>query len=251
MIKEATLFSHRHQGAQNLSCGLDFLCEGRDTVVRKTDRRKGAARYMIVLMVLFGTLVCTHDHARADFNGDGFADAVVGSGFGFNNNRVCLGNGCGDFTCSNVDDNSFQGFTPAVGDMNNDGLPDVVFASVLPGFDRICLNAGNVGENGEWEGFECQETSLLQSTLDVALGFVDEDQNLDAVFAGPRAESSTLLNIVALGDGVGGYKEFIFLPGLVVDTRGVAVGDVDHNGLLDAVFANATFEDDLSGRNQV
>ena len=58
--------------------------------------------------------------ALVNFNGDGFADAVFGSGLANSNNRVCLGDGCGSFTCSNVDDGSIFGTTPAVGYMNND-----------------------------------------------------------------------------------------------------------------------------------
>ena len=212
--------------------------------------RRVGQRVVLVLLLLLGSLIWNEGLAEADFNGDGFADAVFGSGFGFRNNKVCLGEGDGNFTCHNVDDESRQGWGPAVGDMNNDGLPDVVFSSLLPGFDNICLNAGE-GVNGEWGGFECHETSLNEVTIDVALGYVDDDQNLDAVYAVPLAQFSDLTNVVALGDGAGGYKELIFLQNVTVDSRGVALGDVDHNGLLDAVFATSTVDATLAGENQV
>ena len=74
----------------------------------------------------------------------------------------------------------------------------------------------------------------------VALGAVDGDNNLDVVFGDEGRR-----NRVCLGDGSGGFtcKD---VSTDTNDTNGVALGDVDRDGDLDAVFANA-----FSQRNRV
>ena len=250
MVRQVSQPTFRHSVTHTPANWLHLFWGKKNEVVPLTWTGQVGQRIVLVITLLLGSVIWNEGRAVADFNGDGFADAVFGSGFGFSNNKVCLGDNGGNFTCRNVDDESTQGFGPAVGDMNNDGWPDVVFASLLPGFDRICLNAG-VGVNGEWGGFNCNVALVDQATLDVALGYVDDDQYLDAVYASPRSEASRLTNIVALGDGAGGYKELIFLRDVTVDSRGVALGDVDHNGLVDAVFATSTADPTLPGENQV
>jgi uncharacterized repeat protein (TIGR01451 family) len=66
----------------------------------------------------------------------------------------------------------------------------------------------------------------------VALGFVNGDTTLDAVFANV-GES----NRVCLGDGVGGFA-CSDVSGDTFSSDGVALGDVDDDTNLDAVFAN-------------
>ena len=74
---------------------------------------------------------------------------------------------------------------------------------------------------------------VLPLSVDVALGGLDGDGNLDAVFA-----NSLQQNSVCLGDGAGGFT----CSDVGTDTkesRGVALGMVDGDTNLDAVFANS------------
>ena len=67
---------------------------------------------------------------------------------------------------------------------------------------------------------------------DVALGFVDGDSNLDAIFG------NISNNRVCLGNGAGGFT-CSNVSGDTNDSERVALGDVDNNSTLDAVFANS------------
>lgn len=69
-------------------------------------------------------------------------------------------------------------------------------------------------------------------TLGVALGFVDGDNHLDAVFANRNNP-----NLVCLGDGAGSFA----CSNIVEETIksfGVALGFIDSDQNLDAIFAN-------------
>jgi putative cell wall-binding protein len=81
-------------------------------------------------------------------NVDGDLDAVFANG---QNNRVCLGNGLGGFTCSDVSTDTNASSNVAVGDVNRDGDPDAVFANGGQR-NRVCLGDGS-------GGFTCSDVS--------------------------------------------------------------------------------------------
>jgi hypothetical protein len=117
--------------------------------------------------------------------------------------------------------------------VNDDDHPDVVFArgGVT---NRVCLGRGD----GTFR--DCADVgSETEDSLAVALGDVNGDGKLDAVFANveriPAADPPTR-NRVCLGDGAGGFACQQVSP----DSNrfhGVALGDVNEDSNVDALFA--------------
>ena len=139
---------------------------------------------------------------------------------------MCLGNGMGGFTCSDVSTDENYTRSVALGFVDGDENLDAVFANTAAQRNRVCLGDGA-------GGFTCSDVSADEdSTYRVALGFVDGDENLDAVFANSQFQR----NRVCLGDGMGGFT----CSDVSTDenvTRRVALGFVDGDQNLDAVFA--------------
>jgi carbon monoxide dehydrogenase subunit G len=139
-------------------------------------------------------------------------------------NRVCLGDGSGGFTCSDVSADVNWSFGVALGFVDGDTNLDAVFANFQT--NRVCLGDGS-------GGFTCSDVSPeMDNSKDVSLGFVNGDTNLDAVFANYNEA-----NRVCLGDGSGGFTCSDVGPYTNL-SFGVALGFVDGDTNLDAVFAN-------------
>ena len=180
--------------------------------------------------------------ALGDVNNDGTPDAVFGgaktSGPPLALNRVCLGDasgGPGDFLpCTDVSANVDFTKGVALGLLDGDANLDVVFANFFSTPNQVCLGDGSGGFVDGGGMSTCNDVNTdAFSTTDVALGFVDGDSNLDAVFA-----NSNRPNQVCLGTGTGGFNPCSNVGGGGLVTQGVALGDVDGDGNLDAVFAN-------------
>ena len=189
----------------------------------------------VVLALLVGAGL-----ALAGVDGDGNPDAVFANGAGFIRNRVCLGDGLGGFTCSDVSSDTNNTFDVALGTVDGDNNLDAVFANFQQR-NRLCLGDGA-------GGFTCSDVSSdTNGTEGVALGFVDGDSNPDAVFAnGGSPCPAGCINRVCLGDGAGGFTcSNVSSDGN--NTFGVALGRVDGDNNLDAVFANVV----ASQRNRV
>ena len=195
------------------------------------------------------------DVALGDVNDDTFLDAVFATrgkriplfGFGGAVNRVCLGDGAGHFACSDVSADAYRSRGVALGDVSDDTFLDAVFANsgqsnadvgIRGAVNRVCLGDGA-------SRFACSDVSAdVNVSGDVALGNVNGDSFLDAVFANSRGSSGSNpidppsgVNRVCLGDGAGHFA----CSDVSVDTNessGVALGDVNDDTFLDAVFAN-------------
>lgn len=199
------------QGGQQRVClndgsGTSYACSDLDPAIR-------GAGYQVAL---------------GDVDSDGDLDAIFAR---TTFNQVCINDGSGAFTCSNMSSDRFSSFDVALGDVNNDGNLDAVFnneffgGGAFPGPHRVCLGDGSAG-------FTCRDiASERGGTLDrVALGDVDNDGNLDAVFSNDTRQR------VCLGDGTGAFT-CDDVDSLDRTARGVALGDIDNDGNLDAVFA--------------
>jgi hypothetical protein len=93
---------------------------------------------------------CSYGTALGDFNGDGDLDAVFSENTPTDKDAVCLGDGIGHFTCSDVSSDSTPDHDVAVSDVNGDGALDAVFANYYS--SQTCLGDG-VG------GFSCTALS--------------------------------------------------------------------------------------------
>ena len=171
------------------------------------------------------------DVAVGDVNGDGSLDAVFANS---HLNRVCLGDGSGGFSCSSLSDDDAYTSAVALGDIDNDGNLDVILTGGLVP-NHLCLGDGS-------GGFFCRDLGTDAYppfyALDVAVGDVNADGNLDVIFANDGPDR------VCLGDGLGGFTcRDVGLN--TIHSNEVALGDINRDGDIDAVFANA------GGQNRV
>jgi len=172
--------------------------------------------------------------ALGDLSRDGRPDVILGtsSATATPKVQVCFNFDGTLFFCGHLDDLiSFSPTDLAVGDINNDGAPDLLVTR-LDGSSQACLNDGQGGIVvclGLPDG--------LADTRGVALADLDEDGNLDAVLAVSEIQGGVGgQDQVCRGNGTGLFS-CSDVGELGVAHTGVAVGDVDGNGDLDLVFA--------------
>ncbi len=181
----------------------------------------------------------------ADLNGDGNLDMVVGGltrVSGACVATVLLGDGAGGFLNStfSVDD------LPAsvkIGDLNNDGIQDVVVAGALPSGLGSAGNFVTTYLGNGRGGFALTQDIQLglgNSKGDIALGDFDEDGNLDVAFpktGGGGTHSTSIL--LFFGDGHGHLSTG---PVLTVgqEPHTVIAVDVNGDGHLDLANSDRT-----------
>src|SRR5437868_5495939 len=122
----------------------------------------------------------------------------------------------------------------AIGDVNNDGKPDLVIACVK---DSIAVLLGDGA--GGFRAAPGSPVKLTHSPGEMALGDINGDGNLDLALTDHDSYAVTVL----LGDGKGGFAP---APGSPVATKqgrhphthGLALADVNRDGKLDLITAN-------------
>lgn len=146
--------------------------------------------------------------------------------------RVCLTDGTGGFACSDVDADTYDSSEVALGLIDGDPYLDVVFANVMTAVgdeqvNRVCFGDGLGALT------DCSDVGPdTQLSIGVALGVINDDAHLDAVFANFGSS-----NRVCIGDGDGGFD----CSDVSSDSNvsyAVALGFVDGDAWLDAVFGN-------------
>lgn len=196
----------------------------------------------------FGTEPHDNEHVRAaDFDGDGNMD-VVFVAESDEVHQLFLGDGKGGFIdASERLPAHSQGNGLAVGDVNGDGLPDIVVGStgetghtpdaqIIPASNLLFLN--DPKRPGHF--IHATKTHLPDSndqTESIALADMTGDGHLDMVIASPAHPNRLLIN-----DGQGRFTDASDRLDLQVpmETREVQVLDANGEGLNDILFFNIT-----------
>ena len=193
-----------------------------------------------------GTKAHDTEHVlSADLNRDGYPDLIFVAEED-HAHQLFLGGPGGVFTdASDRLPKMSEGNGLAVGDVNGDGLPDIVIgnsAEERPGKPRAS------GQNFLWLNDPKQPGTFIDATAthlpayeddtqDIALADVDGDGDLDMVVANESPPNRLLLN-----DGKGHFREAPKALQLLtpLETREVHVFDANGDGRPDILFLNLT-----------
>jgi len=168
--------------------------------------------------------------AVADLNADTNSDLVV---TGLDSSEVLLGDGALGFTSSAAID--VRGMRSlAIADFDRDGNADIA-AGHEDGVVAVYYGDGDGTFSSSDPPGHPVEPMLSGSWQ--ALADVDDDGDLDLVFlADPEEDSDAALSVHA-GDGAGGFAPLATSPVAAGTARGLALGDFDEDGLVDAVVS--------------
>ena len=124
----------------------------------------------------------------------------------------------------------FQTWGTALGDINGDGFLDLVCANVgLAETNQLYLGNGTAFHpTPVW----VNEESFPELSIDVALGDVDGDGDLDAVFANQNSPNTLYLNNGGEFSATANWRSAD-----ASGTLSVALADLNGDGMLDLVFA--------------
>jgi hypothetical protein len=162
-----------------------------------------------------------------DLRGDGKSDIIVtnAAGAGLQNNTVgvLLGNGDGTFQKQVTYKTGDSPWSVAVGDVNNDGVPDLVVANYNNN-NVVSVLLGN--GDGTFQGQLQSQTG--NTPVSVALADFNGDGNLDIAVADQAGNTVSVL----LGNGSGNFPTHVEYPTAAFPTA-VTVGDFNGDGITD------------------
>ncbi len=175
-----------------------------------------------------------------DLDLDGHLD-IFAANLSVNPQRVLFGDGAGQFS-------EIEGYPIApvgqrdvtAGDINGDGLPELIGANLIVGYVTVHPNLGA----RQFDAFTPVAAGVKPRRVELADLNSDGALDLLAVSEDPGPEAAEGL-IIRLGDGEGGFAEqsvYAVGPG----PYDLAYGDVDGDGALDVVVTNYDSESDYS-----
>ena len=203
----------------------------------------GDGTFKTPISVSLGASVRSYQAVVADFNKDGHADLAISENNGGMGFLVLLGKGDGTFLAPTSFAIPTQGFGLAVGDFNNDGIPDLEVTTPFDAGVNIFLGDGT----GKFTPVNNPVTGTLPTAnagipgftapTSVAIGDFNNDGKADVIVAlGLTGGSSAVAVLLGNGDGTLGEP---LLFGAADSVAFVAVGDFNSDGKLDwAVTTN-------------
>jgi hypothetical protein len=194
----------------------------------------------------------------ADFNGDGKLDLAVGSDTMSGGVVILLGNGDGTFRPYVSYGTSTCATYMAVGDFNQDEKLDLVYADCVTPGTGLWFLQGN-GDGTFQPPASISGTSSLGTITMLVTADLNGDGRLDLV-AGEAVVGEALAQFqpeqqagpcgawVWLGNGDGTFQSPVeYANDADYYTFGLAIGDFNASGVLDAVLANANLIPDYTG----
>jgi hypothetical protein len=171
----------------------------------------------------------------ADFNADGKLDIAFTSFDGDGNDGpagfVMLGNGDGTFTQLGPTVGWYNYNAVAVGDLNGDGLPDLITTGEIPADgtpNTLAYLAGTGLSYTQTENFSCA------GGTGAALGDFNGDGKLDVAINGDNGSCGFFGVWIALGNGDGTFQNPVFY-GTTYPAGNLAAVDINGDGKLDVV----------------
>jgi len=140
---------------------------------------------------------------------------------------------------------------PAIGDFNNDGYKDIVFAFSGGFWEYRDKNNKDLSPSriywGSKNGFERDQFTNIwtKGATDVAVADLNNDSWLDLVFSNGEGDSS----FIYFG-GKNGFSEQRMTKLPTVKPHAVETGDVNNDGYIDVVFANESGNVSFAYMNQ-
>lgn len=190
--------------------------------------------------------------AIADVNGDGAPDLLVAISDAFGSAGVLLGNGDGTFRpATTYDSGGTSPFSLAIGDLNGDGIPDLVLGNFYPikgNRTTVAVLLGN--GDGTFQPVVTYYSGGNQLGA-VAVADLSGDGKLDVVTANCVPGGSfacTWKNAkdgvvgVLLGNGDGTLQPAAAYDSGAQTASGVAIADVNGDGKLDVLVANENYK---------
>jgi hypothetical protein len=174
------------------------------------------------------------DVALGDFNGDGNLDAFVANSAA--NNYIYIGDGTGSFPTVQPANAAIGNNSRAVSlaDFDQDGHTDA-FVADHGGDNHIYFGDGDAGGDGYFPNVIARSGDPSKESRDVAVGDFNNDGNPDAFVAAWQIDA---YNYIYLSDGNGDFSSIRRASDVQNTSRGVAVGDFNQDGNLDAFVAN-------------